>query len=223
VADAWAGLRIIGVANPTAPPQAGFYDTPGSAQDVAVVGSDIIDNLFKHIAPLGQYIELDRIKFKIVGVLKKQGSNLLGDFNPDKQVYIPLESAYKYFSSHRQSIGIVIRAAGAAQVRETAEEAEEMMRRARGLKYNQENDFSINQQEGLMSNYNKTVGVIKLVGLFITGLSLLVGAIGIMNIMFVSVKERTRIIGIQKSLGAKRHFILQQFLFEAISWPCWVA
>ncbi|MDQ1353571.1 MAG: putative transport system permease protein [Acidobacteriota bacterium] len=185
------------------------------ARDVAVVGNDIVENLFKHINPLDQYIEVDRIKFKIVGVLKKQGSNLLGDFNPDKQVYIPIGASIKYYTGHRRSIAIVVRAKSTAQVKETAEEAEEMMRRARGLKYNQENDFSINQQEGLMRNYNQTVGVIKLVGLFITGLSLLVGAIGIMNIMFVSVKERTREIGIRKAIGAKKRTILSQFLAEA--------
>lgn len=186
-----------------------------SSRDVAVVGNDIIDNLFKHINPIDQYIEINRIKFKIVGILKKQGSNLLGNFNPDKQVYIPIGAAFKYFSNNRQSIAIVVRAPSTAQVKETAEEAEEMMRRARGLKYNQENNFSINQQEGLMSQYNQTVGVIKLVGLFITGLSLLVGAIGIMNIMFVSVKERTKEIGIRKAIGAKKRTILSQFLAEA--------
>lgn len=185
------------------------------SRDVAVVGNDIIDNLFKHINPLDQYIEINRIKFKIVGILKKQGSNLLGNFNPDKQVYIPIGAAFKYFSNNRQSITIVVRAPSTAQVKETAEEAEEMMRRARGLKYNQENNFSINQQEGIMKNYNQTVGVIKLVGLFITGLSLLVGAIGIMNIMFVSVKERTKEIGIRKAIGAKKRTILSQFLAEA--------
>lgn len=185
------------------------------ARDVAVVGSEIIDNLFKHINPIDQYIEINQIKFKIVGVLKKQGSNLLGNFNPDKQVYIPIGAAFKYFSSNRQSIAIVVRAQGTAQVKETVEEAEEMMRRVRGLKYNQENNFSINQQEGLMSNYNKTVGVIKMVGFFVTGLSLLVGAIGIMNIMFVSVKERTKEIGIRKAIGAKKRTILSQFLVEA--------
>jgi putative ABC transport system permease protein len=89
------------------------------------------------------------------------------------------------------------------------------MRRVRGLLYDEKDDFSINQQEGLTENYNRVVGVIKLVGLFITGLSLLVGAIGIMNIMFVSVKERTREIGIRKAIGAKKRTIMGQFLTEA--------
>ncbi len=98
---------------------------------------------------------------------------------------------------------------------ETEVEAEGVMRHVRGLTINEEDDFSINKQEALMNQYNSIVGVIKIAGLFITGLSLFVGAIGIMNIMFVSVKERTREIGIRKAIGAKKRTILSQFLFES--------
>jgi len=83
------------------------------------------------------------------------------------------------------------------------------------LKYNEEDDFSINQQEALMQNFNSVVGVIQIAGLFITGLSLFVGAIGIMNIMFVSVRERTKEIGLRKAIGAKRRTILAQFILES--------
>ena len=100
-------------------------------------------------------------------------------------------------------------------VEETKAEAEGVMRKVRGLKYDEENDFSINQQEGLMANYNSVVGVIQIAGLFITGLSLFVGAIGIMNIMFVSVRERTKEIGVRKAIGAKSRTILTQFLLES--------
>jgi putative ABC transport system permease protein len=89
------------------------------------------------------------------------------------------------------------------------------MRQIRGLSYDEENDFAINQQEGLMENYNSVVGVIQIAGLFITGLSLFVGAIGIMNIMFVSVKERTKEIGLRKAIGAKKRTILGQFILES--------
>jgi putative ABC transport system permease protein len=102
-------------------------------------------------------------------------------------------------------------------VEETKIEAEGIMRKVRSLMAGDEDDFSINQQEALMDNYNKVVGVIQIAGLFITGLSLFVGAIGIMNIMFVSVKERTREIGVRKAIGAKRRTILSQFLLESAS------
>jgi putative ABC transport system permease protein len=100
-------------------------------------------------------------------------------------------------------------------VEETKAEAEGIMRKIRGLAYDQPNDFSINQQEGLQEQYDSFVGVIQIAGLFITGLSLFVGAIGIMNIMFVSVKERTKEIGLRKAIGAKRRTIMTQFLLES--------
>ena len=98
---------------------------------------------------------------------------------------------------------------------ETKIESEGVMRKVRGLKIGEENDFSINQQEGFVDFYNSVVGVVQIAGLFITGLSLFVGAIGIMNIMFVSVKERTREIGIRKAIGAKKRTVLSQFLLES--------
>jgi putative ABC transport system permease protein len=100
-------------------------------------------------------------------------------------------------------------------VEATKEEAIGLIRRIRGLKYNEANDFSVNQQEGLLNTINQTVSVIQIAGLFITGLSLFVGAIGIMNIMFVSVKERTKEIGVRKAIGAKRRTILTQFISES--------
>jgi len=187
-----------------------------SSRNVVVLGKEVADHLFTSINASEKYIKIKGIKFKVVGILKKQGSNLLGNFNPDKQVYMPIGAVFKHFerASHR-SIAIIVRAQNTSMIEKTKEEAEEIMRRVRGLMYDEENNFSINQQEGLTRNYDNTVGVIKIAGLFITGLSLLVGAIGIMNIMFVSVKERTREIGIRKAIGAKKRTILTQFITEA--------
>ena len=185
------------------------------ARNVAVLGSEVAAHLFEKQDPLTREIKVDGIPFRVIGVLEKQGSNLLGNFNPDNQVYMPIGAVFKYFQSNRNTVTIVVRARGTAMIEQTKEEAIGMMRRVRGLMYDEKDDFSVNTQEGLTENYDKVVGVIKLVGLFITGLSLLVGAIGIMNIMFVSVKERTREIGIRKAIGAKKRTILGQFLTEA--------
>ena len=185
------------------------------ARNVAVLGSELAAHLFEHQDPLSQEVKIDGIPFRVVGVLEKQGSNMLGNFNPDNQVYMPIGAVFKHFRRSRDTVTIVVRAPSTEMIPATTEEARGLMRRVRGLLYNEKDNFSINTQEGLTTEYNKVVGVIKLVGLFITGLSLLVGAIGIMNIMFVSVKERTREIGIRKAIGAKKRTILGQFLTEA--------
>ncbi len=182
----------------------------------AVIGSDIAENLFPLGNALDKEIKIGGYTYKVIGVLEKQGSFILGSFNPDKQVYIPIGTIFKHFSNNSfRSITINVRASNPLLLDETKEEAIAVMRKVRGLTYDQPDDFSINQQEGLKNNIDSVVGVIQIAGLFITGLSLFVGAIGIMNIMFVSVKERTKEIGIRKAIGAKRRTILGQFLMEA--------
>lgn len=185
-------------------------------RNVVVLGYDVANHLFESKNPQNKYIKIAGIRFKVVGALKKQGSNMLGNFNPDKKVFIPIKCVFKYYASkYSRSIVIVVRAQSSDLIDKTRDEAIGVMRRVRGLLYNEKNDFTVNQQEGLTEIYNQQVGVIKIVGFFITGLSLLVGAIGIMNIMFVSVKERTKEIGIRKAIGAKKRAILGQFLFES--------
>ena len=189
-----------------------------SARQVAVIGSEVATKLFPRGDALDKTIKIGGDNFKIVGVLAEQGSFILGPFNPDNQVFIPIGTIFKNFiAQHRGTVTINVRAPNPAMVEETKAEAEGVMRKVRGLKYDEEDDFSINQQEALMENYNSVVGVIQIAGLFITGLSLFVGAIGIMNIMFVSVRERTKEIGIRKAIGAKKRTILTQFLLESSS------
>jgi putative ABC transport system permease protein len=185
-------------------------------RNVAVLGSEINKKLFPLGDGLGNFVKISGRKFKVVGLLEEQGSWVMGNFNPDNQVFIPIQNIFKYFhSQHFRSITINVRAANSQMVEDVKEEAIGIMRRVRGLKYSDRNDFSINQQEGLLNNINQTVGVIQIAGLVITGLALFVGAIGIMNIMFVSVKERTKEIGIRKAIGAKSRTILTQFIAEA--------
>lgn len=187
-----------------------------SSRYVAVIGSEIFKNLFPRGDALDKTIKIGGVNFKVVGVLDEQGSFILGSFNPDNQVFIPIGTIFKNFiGQHMGTVTINVRAKSPALIEDTKAEAEGIMRNIRGLEYDEENDFSINQQEGLMENYNSVVGVIQIAGLFITGLSLFVGAIGIMNIMFVSVKERTKEIGLRKAIGAKNRTILGQFILES--------
>lgn len=183
---------------------------------VCVLGSEVAKKLFPRGSALNNEVKIKGHKFKVIGVLAEQGSWVMGNFNPDNQAFIPIQNVFKYFQSENfRSITFNVRAPNSQMVEAVKEEAVGIMRRVRGLKYNEENDFSINQQEALLKTINQTVGVIQIAGLFITGLSLFVGAIGIMNIMFVSVKERTREIGIRKAIGAKRRTILGQFISES--------
>jgi len=195
-----------------------FYSETESnaSRQVAVIGSEVSKNLFPRGDALDKTIKIGGANFKVIGVLTEQGSFMLGPWNPDNQVFIPIGTIFKnYVAEHRGTVTINVRAPNPALVEETKAEVEGAMRKVRGLKYDEENDFSINQQEGLMENYNSVVGVIQIAGFFITGLSLFVGAIGIMNIMFVSVRERTKEIGIRKAIGARRRTILTQFLLES--------
>ena len=198
--------------------QGRFYNEVESnaSRQVAVIGSEIAAKLFPRGDALDKSIKIGNANFKIVGVLAEQGSFILGPWNPDNQVFIPIGSIFKNFiAEHRGTVTFNVRAPNPSMLEETKIEAEGVMRKVRGLRYDEENDFSINQQEALMNNYNSVVGVIQIAGLFITGLSLFVGAIGIMNIMFVSVRERTKEIGIRKAIGAKKRTILTQFLLES--------
>ena len=186
------------------------------SRNVAVLGSEISNKLFPRGDALDKTIKIGPVNFKVVGILAEQGSTLLGAFNPDNQVFVPIGTIFKNFTSrHFGTVTINVRAASPEMLEDTKAEAEGVMRKIRGLAHNEPNDFTINQQEGLTSFLDSITIVIKIAGLFITGLSLFVGAIGIMNIMFVSVKERTREIGLRKAIGAKRRTILAQFLLES--------
>ncbi len=186
------------------------------SRNVIVLGSSIAEKLFPHGGAIDSYIKIKGLKLKVVGVLSKQGSWVMGDFNPDNRVYLPIGFMFKNLRRESQGgVTINVRAPNSAMVEKVKGEAIGIMRRVRGLHYFEKNNFSINQQAGLLTSIDQTVGVIQIGGLFITGLALFVGAIGIMNIMFVSVKERTKEIGIRKAIGAKNRTILGQFIAES--------
>lgn len=182
---------------------------------VCVIGDQVATNLFPAESPLGQRLRLRTSSFEVIGVLEKQGS-LLGMISLDNQVIIPIKQFTTEFWSD-PDCSIQVKAARLDQLEETKEELRGVMRKIRHVAPGDPDDFAINQQEMFINMFNRVTGIIASVGLFVTGLSLFVGGIGIMNIMFVSVAERTREIGIRKAIGAKRRTILLQFLLEAMS------
>ena len=185
-----------------------------SGSRVTIIGFGIKEAFFGEKDPIGKYIKIDNEKFRVIGVLEKQGK-FLGLFSTDKQAILPIGAYNRVFSKRgwmRLSVKIP-----EEKIEEGLDEIYSVMRHIRGLKPNQKNDFAINQTKAFEKNYNMLKIAIGGTGTFITLLSLIVGGIGVMNIMFVSVKERTREIGVRKAIGATRAMILGQFLMEAIS------
>ena len=180
---------------------------------VCVLGSEVATNLFRSESPIGNRVTVGPRTFEVIGVLEKQGS-LLGGFSLDNRVVIPLKQWIAWLWSD-PTLDIAVKVKDVAQLDEAHEELRHVMRRIRRVKPDAADDFSINQMDQFVEMFHRVTGVIAGIGLFITGLSLFVGGIGIMNIMFVSVAERTREIGIRKAIGAKRRTILLQFLIEA--------
>jgi len=182
---------------------------------VCVIGADVATNLFQLEDPIGKTVRLNQTALEVIGILEKQG-NFLGEFNLDNRVILPLRQFMSTFSRYPE-LRLEVKALNTAQMDEAKEELRGVLRKVRRLAPGQPDDFSINQQEMFIERFNRVAGTIAAVGLFITGLALFVGGIGIMNIMFVSVAERTHEIGIRKAIGAKRRTILIQFLAEAAS------
>lgn len=182
---------------------------------VCVIGAEVVSNLFQMASPLGEHLRIGQQSFEVVGVLEKQG-NFLGTFSLDNRIVIPLRQVLANFSRN-PDIGIQVKARELVQLDEAREELRQAMRRVRRLAPTEPDDFAINQQDQFVKSFHKMTGTISIIGFFITSLSLFVGGIGIMNIMFVSVAERTREIGIRKAIGARRRTILLQFLAEAAS------
>ena len=183
-----------------------------SARPVCVIGSYLVDRFFPYGGAVGSRIKLNDMPFEVIGVLEKQGS-ILGN-NPDDQIVIPVTRFTREFTRW-PDVSIVVKIRNLQELDDAREELRGILRKIRRVPPAEKDDFAINQQDALISFFNVIGGSIAAVGLFITGLSLFVGGIGIMNIMFVSVAERTREIGIRKAIGAKRRTILVQFLVEA--------
>lgn len=183
---------------------------------VCVIGSETRESLFGGVDPLQRDIKIGRYSFRVIGVMEKQGGGgFFGGPNFDKQIFVPITSFNKAYGSRNREFTIAVKAPSQDGLAEFRYELVGEMRKIRGLSPTDEDNFSINSMDSLMNAYNTVMGVVLIIGLIITSFSLFVGGIGVMNIMLVSVTERTREIGIRKAIGARRRMILTEFLFES--------
>ena len=188
-----------------------------SGLPLVIIGHDVSKNLFDNYDPIGQVVRLYGQKFSVIGVLKKQGAGILGESN-DISVFIPSNFLRKIYGENSDFMTpvILIKPNKNIDIDAFKGDLSQKMRNYRGIKTGDIDNFFVNILSGFTSFLDGIISQLNIGGWAIAGFSLLVGGFGIANIMFVSVKERTNLIGIQKSLGAKNKFILFQFLFEAI-------
>jgi putative ABC transport system permease protein len=221
------GVTILGTTEKqtrlsSAQPQTGRFLLPFDVnykKNVCVIGTDVLEGVFKNVNPLNKIIKIGRTDYRVIGVMEKQGGSFLGGPNFDRQIIVPITSFVNAFGGGhgRQDVNIAVKAPSQEAVKELEFETIGEMRKIRELRPAEVDNFSINKLDTLVGAFNNTMGVVILVGLIVTSISLFVGAVGVMNIMFVSVTERTREIGVRKAIGATRRSILFQFLFESSS------
>lgn len=196
-----------------------FFNMAESASGtpVVVLGFDVYENLFGNADPLGKQVRLYGRRFTVIGVLEKKGASLFGSGH-DSNVFVPVNVVRRIYGGSNRSTfpQVVIKPEPDIDNAEYIAYLSQQLRNIRGLKREDINNFFVNQLQGFADFIDNITSQMNFFGLIISGFSLLVGGFGIANIMFVSVKERTNLIGIQKSLGAKNRFILFQFLFEAV-------
>ncbi len=186
-----------------------------AGRQIAVLGSTVSEQLFPGRSPLDQIVDIRGQHFTVIGTLAKQG-DFLGIFSFDNQVIVPLNAMRKYYGN-RMGVDVRVKVRDKTKLTQAEDELTGAMRRVRAQLPAERDNFSINEQQAFKEQLDPVKKGIAFAGLFITGVALFVGAIGIMNITFVSVKERTKEIGTRKALGARRFTILLQFLIEAVS------
>lgn len=193
-----------------------------SGRSVIILGYTVADKIFGKLDPLGKKVTVKGRRFVVIGVIEEEGESFLGGTSNDENGIVPYNAYRKLISTGTGRVnenGSAIAIKGSEKdvgLVELEYQVKGLLRSRRGLKPDQEDDFAINRPEAIMNSIGGVFDILTVAGWIIGGFSILVGGFGIANIMFVSVKERTSIIGIQKSLGAKNYFILFQFLFESI-------
>ncbi len=183
---------------------------------VIVLGNEIAENLFQELNPIGKQVRVYGRKLTVIGVLKKFGSTIFD--SPDDKAYVPANFVRRFRNGGSDGIpgAIIIKPNKGVDIGAFEQVLKQKYRVFRGLKAGEPDNFFVNKLSGFADAINGIIATLNLIGWIISGFSLLVGGFGIANIMFVSVRERTNLIGIQKSLGAKNKFIMFQFLFEAV-------
>jgi putative ABC transport system permease protein len=203
----------------------GRYFTPddiSGGRSVAIMGFEVAKALFPNADPIGQTIKIKDLTYKVVGILKREGQSFIGIRSSDYSILVPYNSFRKLYQTgtgNWREVESTISVKGSDQdlgLVELENELRGLVRGRRGLRPSVKDNFALNRPEAIANAISGLFDVVGIAGWIIGGFSILVGGFGIANIMFVSVKERTPIIGLQKSLGAKNYFILFQFLFEAI-------
>ncbi|WP_242926422.1 ABC transporter permease [Pontibacter vulgaris] len=225
--NSFSGADLLGVSynyNKVAeiPVSEGRYFVPqeiDAARNVIIIGNELAEALFPAQDPIGQQVKVAGQKFNVIGVLEKQGESLFNMANFDQLGIVPYGAFSKMFDTGPNGVESTIAVKGREEdqgLLELEYEIRGIMRNVRGLRPRDEDNFAMNRPEMATQAISGFFQVVGLGGWVIGGFAILVGGFGIANIMFVSVKERTNIIGIQKSLGAKNYFILFQFLFESV-------
>jgi putative ABC transport system permease protein len=184
-----------------------------AASDVIVIGSDIVDLLFPSDDPLGQYVRAGKQRYRIVGTMQRRGKSL-GGHSEDNLAVLPL-TTFLPRHGQRRSLNITIQVRDPAQAARAQDEVVAILRKARGVPPEAENDFELFSNESMQEEFDKLSGSIAAASVGICAIALVIGGIGVMNIMLVSVTERTAEIGIRRALGARRRRILGQFVTEA--------
>jgi putative ABC transport system permease protein len=199
----------------------GRYFSPeesASGRNVAIIGAEIADKLFEKANPVGKQMTISGKRVNVIGVFKKEGKGGLSDDGMDQMTLVPMNFAKSFINFRNRFLNsnIIIKAKEGVSVAELSDETTMILRASRRLSPTETSNFAVNQASQLTQGFESVFAGINLGGWLIGGFAILVGGFGIANIMFVSVRERTNQIGIQKALGAKKFFILQQFLVESV-------